>query len=79
MDKNKKPKRYQWQKLFTTTMNNNIFWNHAWHNAGKYSYYDLFLFLNKKVLLRERKRHTARCVASARFADWGGNTPSNLG
>ena len=23
---------------------------------------------NKKVLLRERKRHTARCVASARYA-----------
>ena len=27
---------------------------------------------NKKVLLRERKRHTARRVASARYADWGG-------
>ena len=24
---------------------------------------------NKKVLLRERKRHTARCIASTRFAD----------
>ena len=28
--------------------------------------------MNKKVLLRERKRHTTRRVASAHFADWGG-------
>ena len=45
---------------------------------------------NKKVLLRERKRHTARRVASARYADlspdggypiqsWTGGTPSSLG
>ena len=31
---------------------------------------------DKKVLLRERKRHTVRCIASARYAalspDWGG-------
>ena len=27
---------------------------------------------NKKVLLRERKRHTARHAASARYAGWGG-------
>ena len=32
----------------------------------------LNIFVNKKVLLREHKRHTARRVASARFADWGG-------
>ena len=37
--------------------------------------------LNKKVLLRERKRHTARHVASARYAAlpsvcvWGGGVP----
>ena len=50
-------------------------------------------FFNKKVLLPERKRHTAHRVASARFADqssdvgWGevpnpvfdGGTPSSLG
>ena len=30
---------------------------------------------NKKVLLRERKRHTARRVASARYAGWGGGLP----
>ena len=34
---------------------------------------------NKKVLLRERKRHTAHRVASARYAalshGWGGGTP----
>ena len=39
---------------------------------------------NKKVLLRERKRHTARRVASARYAAlsnwWGvGGTPSSSG
>ena len=33
---------------------------------------------NKKVLLRERKRHTARSVASARYAGAGG-TPSSHG
>ena len=27
------------------------------------------VFLTKKVLLRERKRHTVRCIASARYAD----------
>ena len=31
------------------------------------------LYLNKKVLLRECKRHTARGVASARYA--GGGVP----
>ena len=31
---------------------------------------------NKKVLLRERKRHTARRVSSARYA--GGGTPSQV-
>ena len=30
---------------------------------------------NKKVLLRERKRHTDRCVASARYAVPVGGTP----
>ena len=30
---------------------------------------------NKKVLLRERKRHTARCVASTRYAVPVGGTP----
>ena len=34
-----------------------------------------FFFINKKVLLRERKRHTAFRVASARFADGGGRVP----
>ena len=36
---------------------------------------------DKKVLLRERKRHTALRVVSASFPDgWGrGGTPSNLG
>ena len=33
--------------------------------------------LNKKVLLRERKRHTARRVASARYAGGEGGTPSS--
>ena len=33
-------------------------------------------YTNKKVLLRERKRHTARCVASARYGGVGGGTPS---
>ena len=36
-------------------------------------------YFSKKVLVRERKRHTAHCVASARFADGGGGTPSSLG
>ena len=40
--------------------------------------------VNKKVLMRERKRHTARHVASARYATlsngWGrGGTPSSPG
>ena len=36
-------------------------------------------FVNKKVLLRERKRHTARRVASARYADLSrGGTPSHV-
>ena len=35
--------------------------------------------MNKKVLLRERKRHTSRRAASARFADGGGGTPSSPG
>ena len=37
--------------------------------------------LNKKVLLRERKRHTARRVASARYAAVirGGDPISGLG
>ena len=42
--------------------------------------------LNKKVLLRERKRHTARCVASDRYGgggypiqSWWGGTPSSHG
>ena len=41
---------------------------------------------NKKVLLRERKRHTARRVTSARYAalcnggvPWVGGTPSQVG
>ena len=37
---------------------------------------------NKKVLLRERKRHTARCVASARYAalsNGEGVTPASYG
>ena len=42
-----------------------------------------FAIRNKKVLLRERKRHTARRIASARFADLspdgGGVPPSSLG
>ena len=33
------------------------------------------LYCNKKVLLRERKRHTTRRVASARFADGGRGIP----
>ena len=32
--------------------------------------------LNKKVLLRERKRHTARRVASTRYAVGGGGVPT---
>ena len=36
------------------------------------------LYFNKKVLLRERKRHTARHVASARYVG-GGVTPSSHG
>ena len=35
--------------------------------------------VNKKVLLRERKRHTARRVSSARYAEGGGVTPSQVG
>ena len=41
----------------------------------------IFLNLNKKVLLRERKRHTASRVPSARYADLSpdreGGTPSS--
>ena len=37
-----------------------------------YSKYSVKLRDNKKVLLRERKRHTARRVASARYAGVGG-------
>ena len=39
----------------------------------------LKIYENKKVLLRERKRHTARCVANTRYVvltgypPWGGN------
>ena len=36
------------------------------------------VIFNKKVLLRERKRHTTRRVASARYAalcKWGGGVP----
>ena len=37
------------------------------------------IFVNKKVLLCERKRHTACRVASARYADpSGGGTPSQV-
>ena len=38
-------------------------------------------FVNKKVLLRERKRHTARRVANARIQWWrrGRGTPSSHG
>ena len=37
------------------------------------------LLPNKKVLLRERKRHTARRVASARYADLsGGGVPRSM-
>ena len=41
----------------------------------------LKIVLNKKVLLRERKRHTARCAASARYADlsWTGGCPIQPG
>ena len=39
----------------------------------------LDFYVNKKVLLRERMRHTACGVASARFADGGGDTPSSPG
>ena len=43
----------------------------------------LIWFRNQKVLLRERKRYTTRCVASAHFADLspdrGGGTPSSPG
>ena len=42
----------------------------------------IIIYYNKKVLLRERKRHTARRVASAHYAalsnGWGG-TPSRPG
>ena len=34
--------------------------------------YNWWCDFNKKVLLRERKRHTARHVASARYADLSG-------
>ena len=34
---------------------------------------------NKKVLLRERKRHTARCVSSARYAGVGVPSPRSGG
>ena len=33
------------------------------------------VYYYKKVLLRERKRHTARRVASARYAGWRGRYP----
>ena len=48
------------------------------HSAiAKRSKYE-YIFLNKKVLLRERKRRTARRVASACYAE-GGDTPSSHG
>ena len=31
--------------------------------------------INKKVFLRERKKHTARHTTSARYADRGGRVP----
>ena len=42
--------------------------------------YCKIIFCNKKVLLRERKRHTARRIASARYAalSGGGDTPSQV-
>ena len=46
-------------------------------------HFRLIASFNKKVLLRERKRHTAHRVASARYAalsnGGGGGTPSNPG
>ena len=48
---------------------------HTSEHTGKYRF--RCQYCNKKVLLRERKRHTARHVASARFAD--GGTPSSHG
>ena len=62
------------------------------HNCTKYAVTNfVYLFAvqqmadehseNKKVILRERKRHTARRVASARYADlsWGGYPISGPG
>ena len=40
--------------------------------ANLLPYYTKIRVYNKKILLRERKRHTARRLACARFADWRG-------
>ena len=40
---------------------------------------NIILMLNKKVLLRERKRHTARRVASARYTGEGVPHPVMVG
>ena len=46
---------------------------------GSLTLFTTILFVNKKVLLCERKRHTARRVASACYAalshGWGGVVP----
>ena len=52
------------------------FFLNAFTEFSKFSDKDNIV-LNKEVLLRERKRHTARRVASARYG--GGGTPSTHG
>ena len=58
-------------------------WKNNWHNIIKWKEkYKINMYLdrmcagnaevNKKVLLRERKRHTDRRVASTLFVGWGG-------
>ena len=54
-------------------------WVKAFWNYGTLILPEQIKFkLNKKVLLRERKRHTARCVASTRYAGLVG-TPATGG
>ena len=59
----------------------------GWRNIDNYLTHGVFVRVkeyiknnpNKKVILRERKKHTVRHVASTRFAemspDWGGRVP----
>ena len=71
-------RRKQPKNLFLTFYTNFVrttYSSEIWYESLPFRFQNL----NKRVILRERKRHTARRVASARYAGWGGGTPSSHG